>query len=164
MYRRCHSAVLDMGASGGHFSTMSKPPTDQSMQSERRACKSRNPGEPDAEALRTLEQENQRLREQVASLTELVRRQGPQPSAGRNGDLPERDSADDLRPFPGHELLTERERAVLAHIIRGASSKQAGCILSISARTVEFHRANIMLKLGARNIAELVRIVLGEQT
>jgi DNA-binding CsgD family transcriptional regulator len=137
------------------------------MQSERGACKPRNSGEPDAEALRLLEQENRRLREEVASLTEMVRRQAAHLSANRSGDLPgcEPDrSDDDLRPFPGRELLTERERAVLAHIIRGASSKQAACLMSISARTVEFHRANIMLKLGARNIAELVRIVLGEQT
>jgi DNA-binding CsgD family transcriptional regulator len=32
--------------------------------------------------------------------------------------------------------------------------------MSNSVRTVEFHRANIMLKLSARNTAELVRIVL----
>jgi two-component system, LuxR family, response regulator FixJ len=64
------------------------------------------------------------------------------------------------RPFAGHELLTERERVVLAQIVRGASSKEAGRSLNISPRTVEFHRANIMQKLGAKNAVDLVRIVI----
>lgn len=66
------------------------------------------------------------------------------------------------RPFPGHESLTARERLVLAQIVSGASSKEAGRALSISPRTVDFHRANILQKLGAKNAADLVRIVLGE--
>ena len=65
------------------------------------------------------------------------------------------------QPFAGHELLTSRERAVLAHIVRGASSKEAAGWLKVSPRTVEFHRANIMQKLGAKNVADLVRIVVG---
>jgi len=35
-------------------------------------------------------------------------------------------------------------------------------MLGISPRTVEFHRANLMRKLGARNTADLVRRVLGD--
>jgi len=65
------------------------------------------------------------------------------------------------RPFAGHELLTARERIVLAQIVRGASSKEAARWLDVSPRTVEFHRANIMQKLGARNAPDLVRIVVG---
>lgn len=64
--------------------------------------------------------------------------------------------------FAGDGLLTHRERTVLAQIVRGASSREGGRALGISPRTVEFHRANIMDKLGARNVADLVRIVLGE--
>ena len=56
--------------------------------------------------------------------------------------------------------LTERELVVLAQIVKGASSKGAARALGISSRTVEFHRANAMQKLGAKNAAELVRIVL----
>jgi DNA-binding CsgD family transcriptional regulator len=56
--------------------------------------------------------------------------------------------------------LTERERQVAALIADGASSKEAGRRLGISPRTVELHRAHIMEKLGARNAADLVRIVL----
>jgi DNA-binding CsgD family transcriptional regulator len=50
----------------------------------------------------------------------------------------------------------------LAHIVRGASSKEAARTLGISPRTVDFHRANMMQKLGAKNIADLVRRVIGE--
>ena len=66
------------------------------------------------------------------------------------------------KPFTGHRALTPRERIVLAHVVRGASSKEIARILGVAPRTVEFHRANIMKKLGARNTVELVREVLGE--
>src|SRR6476661_7711937 len=62
--------------------------------------------------------------------------------------------------FPGHGLLTPREREVLAQIAEGASNKEVGRRLGISPRTVEVHRARIMEKIGARNAADLVRIVL----
>ena len=58
--------------------------------------------------------------------------------------------------------LTPREREVLARVIAGASNKEAGRTLGISPRTVEVHRSRIMDKLGARNAADLVRIVLGQ--
>lgn len=66
------------------------------------------------------------------------------------------------KPFPGHALLTPRERVALAQIVRGASTKEAARLLGISPRTVEFHRANVMRKLGARNTADLVRRVVGD--
>jgi len=61
--------------------------------------------------------------------------------------------------FKGSQQLTTRERVVLAQLVRGATSKEAARVLNISPRTVEFHRANIMKKLGARNLVELVRKV-----
>jgi FixJ family two-component response regulator len=63
--------------------------------------------------------------------------------------------------FSGEALLTPRERDVLSEIAGGASNKEAGRRLGISPRTVEVHRARIMDKTGARNTADLVRIVLG---
>ena len=75
----------------------------------------------------------------------------------------QRPSADVLsRNFPGHEMLTSRERDVLNQIASGSSNKQAGRELGISPRTIEVHRARIMEKLGAKNAADLVRIVLSE--
>ncbi|EJW09631.1 hypothetical protein A33M_1111 [Rhodovulum sp. PH10] len=67
-----------------------------------------------------------------------------------------------LAQFPGSELLTAREREVLNLIAAGASNKEAGRQLGISPRTIEVHRARIMEKLGAKNAADLVRIVLSE--
>jgi DNA-binding CsgD family transcriptional regulator len=64
------------------------------------------------------------------------------------------------RPFPGHDALTERERIVLAQIVRGASSKEAARIIGVSPRTIEFHRANILKKLNAKNTVDLVHKVL----
>lgn len=69
-------------------------------------------------------------------------------------------AASGLGDFAGRERLTRREGEVLAEVVRGASNKEAGRHLRISPRTVEVHRARIMDKLGARNTAELMRIVL----
>jgi two-component system, LuxR family, response regulator FixJ len=66
------------------------------------------------------------------------------------------------RHFPGSDTLTAREMDVLDEIARGLSNKEAGRILGISPRTVEVHRARVMEKLGARNTADLMRIVLSE--
>ena len=62
----------------------------------------------------------------------------------------------------GPEQLTPREREVLDQVIGGRSNKEAGRKLGISPRTVEVHRAHIMEKLGAKNAADLVRLVLGQ--
>jgi FixJ family two-component response regulator len=62
--------------------------------------------------------------------------------------------------FPGREPLTRREREVLEQFASGASNKEAGRTLGISPRTIEDHRANIMKKLGAKNAADLIRIVM----
>ncbi|MGD9836446.1 MAG: response regulator transcription factor [Afipia sp.] len=71
---------------------------------------------------------------------------------------------DGLGDFPGMMLLTRRERDVLALVTNGASNKEAGRKLGISPRTVEVHRARIMDKLGARNAADLMRIVLSGES
>jgi DNA-binding CsgD family transcriptional regulator len=65
--------------------------------------------------------------------------------------------------FPGQDLLTPRERMMLAQIMIGSTSKEAARAMGISPRTAEFHRANILRKLGARNAAELLGKVLGGQ-
>jgi FixJ family two-component response regulator len=57
--------------------------------------------------------------------------------------------------------LTQREREVLAHAVRGLHAKEIGSALGISPRTVEVHKMRIMEKLEVRNLAELVRFALG---
>lgn len=60
----------------------------------------------------------------------------------------------------GKHGLTRREREVLLQIVQGSSNKEAGRTLGISPRTVEVHRAHVMSKLGAKNTADLMRIIL----
>lgn len=56
--------------------------------------------------------------------------------------------------------LSGREREVLDALTGGGSNKEIARTLSISPRTVEIHRANMMHKLGARSAAEAIRIKL----
>jgi FixJ family two-component response regulator len=56
-----------------------------------------------------------------------------------------------------HEL-SGRETDVLTQLVRGLSNKEIGRALSISHRTVEIHRANMMSKLGANSTGDAVRI------
>jgi DNA-binding CsgD family transcriptional regulator len=61
-----------------------------------------------------------------------------------------------------HALLTPREWEVLGHVSEGCSNKQGAILMQICPRTFESHRARVMRKLGAKNGADLVRMVLGE--
>jgi two-component system response regulator NreC len=70
----------------------------------------------------------------------------------------------DLTPFPPAknpptEILTPRETEVLCLITQGYTNRQTAQALSISVRTVESHRANVMDKLNMRSRVELVRYV-----
>lgn len=56
--------------------------------------------------------------------------------------------------------LTPREKDVFDAIAAGESNKSAAQILGISPRTVEIYRANVMEKLQARTLADLVRMAL----
>ncbi|SFT23485.1 response regulator FixJ [Methylobacterium sp. yr668] len=56
--------------------------------------------------------------------------------------------------------LTERERQVLEGLIAGKANKVIGLDLGISPRTVEIYRANVMSKLQAGSLSELVRMAL----
>ena len=73
-------------------------------------------------------------------------------------------SSEILAPnFPGSDLLTRREREVLALIAGSATNKEAALNLGISQRTVEIHRAHIMLKVGAKNSVDLARKVMRQE-
>lgn len=56
--------------------------------------------------------------------------------------------------------LTDREREVFEAIVAGDSNKAAAIRLGISPRTVEIYRANVMEKMGAKSLSELVRLAL----
>ena len=58
------------------------------------------------------------------------------------------------------ETLTAREREVLERLVAGESNKEAAMSLGISHRTVEFHRAHVMEKTGAKGLPDLVRLWL----
>ena len=57
--------------------------------------------------------------------------------------------------------LTARESQVLERIVAGRLNKQIADDLGISIKTVEAHRANIMEKLNANTVADLLKIALG---
>jgi len=57
--------------------------------------------------------------------------------------------------------LTPREQQVLERIVAGRLNKQIADDLGISIKTVEAHRANIMEKLKAGTVADLMRVALG---
>lgn len=57
-----------------------------------------------------------------------------------------------------YETLTLREQEVLALIVRGLANKQTGHRLNISEPTVKLHRSNLMRKMDAGSLADLVRM------
>jgi len=54
--------------------------------------------------------------------------------------------------------LTERERQVLEHIVAGRLNKQIAAELGTVEKTIKFHRANLMRKMGVRVVADLVKL------
>jgi DNA-binding NarL/FixJ family response regulator len=61
------------------------------------------------------------------------------------------------------ERLTSREREIVQLLSEGKSSKEVASILSISVKTAETHRANIMRKLEIHSVSELVRYAVRNQ-
>jgi len=56
------------------------------------------------------------------------------------------------------KILSRREQEVLTQVVAGKTSREIADFYGIGLRTVEFHRANVMAKLGATNAAELVTV------
>jgi FixJ family two-component response regulator len=57
-----------------------------------------------------------------------------------------------------YERLTPREREVFAHLISGQLNKQVGFDLGISERTTKIHRRQVLEKMNANSVADLVRM------
>jgi two-component system, LuxR family, response regulator FixJ len=78
------------------------------------------------------------------SLMQLERRRGP---AGKN-----------QRAY----RLTPREREVMGLLLEGKTNKEIAQSLTISIRTVDTHRSEIMRKLEVKSFTELLRLVIGD--
>lgn len=61
---------------------------------------------------------------------------------------------------PPDQPLSRREREVLTHVARGFTNQEIAAQLKLSAKTVETYRARLMVKLGLRSRADLVRYAL----
>lgn len=59
-----------------------------------------------------------------------------------------------------HDLLSHRETEILQMIAEGLSSKEIGSRLTVSPKTVENHRSNLMHKLALHNVADLTRYAI----
>jgi two-component system response regulator FixJ len=68
---------------------------------------------------------------------------------------------DEKAEFLGrYDRLSARERQVLRGLIAGSANKVIARDLEISPRTVEIYRANVMSKMQAHSLSELVRMAL----
>jgi FixJ family two-component response regulator len=77
------------------------------------------------------------------------------------GSLRKQDETAELSELRSRvESLSVRQRQVMEFAATGLSNKEIGARLGISGRTVEVHRRWVMERMGARNLAELVRMVM----
>jgi len=63
------------------------------------------------------------------------------------------------RVISAFDSLTTREKEIINFVAAGLMNKQIASKLTVSEVTVKFHRANVMRKMGAKSVAELVRMV-----
>lgn len=61
------------------------------------------------------------------------------------------------------DVLSNRERDVVAGLVRGLTNKQTGLLLGISHRTVEIHRARLMRKLDTTTLSGLLEIAFAQR-
>ena len=85
----------------------------------------------------------------LASVRDAIADSERQENAGEQTELPAK-----------FESLTARQRQVMELAVAGLSNKEIGAQLKISPKTVENHRAWVMERIGARNIADLVRLAM----
>lgn len=71
-----------------------------------------------------------------------------------------REQAERVSVKARYDILSARELQVLEAMVDGRLNKQIAFDLGISQRTVEVHRANVMEKMQARSLAELVRMTI----
>jgi FixJ family two-component response regulator len=79
--------------------------------------------------------------------------------AGLDRDKARRQSAGDASQLKSaYDSLTPREHEIMALVVDGLMNKQIAAQIGVSEVTVKFHRSNVMRKMGAKSVAELVRM------
>jgi DNA-binding CsgD family transcriptional regulator len=102
----------------------------------------------------TDEQKAARVLEQLTQVKLLYDQLYPAP---KNFELPQVEPIEIVSEKDPHHPLSTKEKQVLQKIAQGASSKEIAAALFISENTVETHRKNLLLKLEAKNVAELIK-------
>ena len=70
------------------------------------------------------------------------------------------DSRGEKRSVRGYDLLSDREQQVFRLVVEGNSTAQVADLLCLSPKTVEKHRANVMKKLGVRDLLAMVKYAI----
>jgi len=83
-------------------------------------------------------------------------------SSGIDAEVRDAIECDWSRPEGYSSNLTGRQRQILIMLANGRTTKHIAEDLNISTKTVEFHKANITLKLGIRTTSDLIRFALAE--
>jgi FixJ family two-component response regulator len=97
----------------------------------------------------------------VEFLTKPLREQDVLDAVGAalDRDRLERQKGRELDDLHGRfDTLSEREREVMTFVIKGFLNKQTAAKVGLSEGTVKVHRHNVMSKLGAKSLPDLVRI------
>lgn len=100
--------------------------------------------------------------EELLTAIEAVRKGGSYVSPGFGQEV-----IDSVRNWPEKSSrvvieLTARQRQILQLIAEGKQNKEIAEIIHVSVKTIEFHRARLMTKLGAHTVAELTRLAIEE--
>jgi len=98
--------------------------------------------------------------EELLKAIEVIRQGGTYFSPGFGFDVIE-----SFRPGPRESArhiveLTPRQRQILQLIAEGKQNKEIACLISVSVKTVEFHRSRLMTILGVHSVAELTRFAI----
>ena len=79
--------------------------------------------------------------------------------AGLDRDRARRQSQSDTSQLrSAYDSLTPREQEIMARVVDGLMNKQIAGRIGVSEVTVKFHRSTVMRKMGAKSVAELVRM------
>lgn len=90
----------------------------------------------------------------INSVEHALKRHAAPTSAAQGGVVEQAETMNRL------ETLSARERQVLQGVVSGKANKEVARELGISPRTIEIYRANVMHKMGAVSLSQLVRMTI----